>query len=135
MRSQMKAYYYCFLFWGKKSDFLFKNLKFLQKIYFFTSNFFRVRTEGEIFQKVLVRFQQTRSQMKANYYCFLFWGQKFDLKKLKFSQKMYFLPAMVPKVKYFKKFSSDFNKQGLKWKLITTASYFEEIFLIFFPKN
>ena len=25
---------------------------------------------------------------------------------------------LEPKVKYFKKFSSDFNKQGLKWKLV-----------------
>ena len=30
------------------------------------------RTEGEIYQKVLVQFKQTRSQMKAYYYCFLF---------------------------------------------------------------
>ena len=76
MRSQIKTYYYCFLFWGKKSDCIFKNLKFLQKKIFLHKIFSRVRTEGEIFQK----------------------------------------------------FSSDFNKQGLKWKFIITASYlnFEE---------
>ena len=32
----------------------------------------RDSTEDEIFQKVLVRFQQTRSQMKAYYYCLFF---------------------------------------------------------------
>ena len=35
-------------------------------------------------------------------------------------------PDIVMKVEYFKKLLSDLNKQGLKWKLITTASYFEE---------
>ena len=41
-------------------------------------------------------------------------------------------PEIVPKVKYFKNFSSDFKKQGLKLKLIATASYFEEKISIFF---
>ena len=39
------------------------------------------------------------------------------------------------KVKYFKNFSSDFSKQGLKWMLITTASYFEGKSLIYFYLN
>ena len=43
-------------------------------------------------------------------------------------------PEIAPKVKYFKKFSSDFNKQGLKWRLITTGSYFEEKNRFFFSK-
>ena len=37
-----------------------------------------------------------------------------------------FWPEKVPKVLYFKKISIDFHKQGIKWKLINTASYFEE---------
>ena len=41
-------------------------------------------------------------------------------------------PERVPKVKYFKRFLSDFNKQGLRWKLITTASGFEEKKIDFF---
>ena len=36
---------------------------------------------------------------------------------------------------YFKKFSSDFNKQGLKRKLIITASYFEGKYGFFFFKK
>ena len=47
-------------------------------MYFLTCIFFRVWTEGEIFQKVLVLFQQARSQVKAYYYCFLFWGKILD---------------------------------------------------------
>ena len=35
-------------------------------------------------------------------------------------------PDMVPQVKYFRKFSTDSNKQGLKWKRITSPSYIEK---------
>ena len=38
-------------------------------------------------------------------------------------------------MKYFKKLSSDFNKQGLKWKLIITASLFEEKIRFYLKKN
>ena len=55
-----------------------KRFDVLSKIFILWLNsvFLRSRTrdgtDSEIFQKVLVRFQQTRSQMKAYYYCFLF---------------------------------------------------------------
>ena len=51
-----------------------KFLILLRKSVFCAAERTRDGTEGEIFQKVLVRFQQTRSQIKAYSYCFLFWG-------------------------------------------------------------
>ena len=35
-------------------------------------------------------------------------------------------PKMLPEVKHFRKFFTDFNKQGFKWKLITSPSYIEK---------
>ena len=70
----MKAYYYCFLLWWKKLDcFFFQKNKFSQKKYFFfhVNFFFNFSFPANTY----VRFQQMRSQMKAYYYCFLFWGK------------------------------------------------------------
>ena len=53
----------------------------------------------------------------------------FALKKIYFIAKTRFCAVeteIVPKVKYFKKFLSDFKKQGLKLKGTTRASYFEK---------
>ena len=38
-------------------------------------------------------------------------------------------PEKVPEVKYFRKISADFNKQGLKLKFITIPSYVDNFFL------
>ena len=79
--------------------------------------------------------------MKAYYCCFLFEEQNpiFFSKTLKFCKKKcifwhQMFSKLEPKVNYFKKFLSNFNKQGLKWKLINTASYFDEKNGIFFSK-
>ena len=45
------------------------------------------------------------------------------------------LAERVPGVNYFRKFSTIFDKQGLKWKLIITTSYFQKKNLIFFLQN
>ena len=46
---------------------------------------------------------------------------RFSTKKHSFLRNF---DSKVPGVKYFTKFLADFNKQGLKWKLITSAFYF-----------
>ena len=55
----------------------------LKKFGFIAKGFFlrsrtRDSTAGVIFQKVLIRFQQTKSEIRAYYYCFLFLGKKID---------------------------------------------------------
>ena len=69
-----------------------------------------------------------KSQMKAYHHCFLYWGKKiqFYFQKLEIFAKNVFLMSI-----FFESFCFlpihmfDFNKWGLKWKLITTASNIE----------
>ena len=59
--------------------------------------------------------------------CKAFWCA---LKKLFLWQNSVFVliePEMLPHVKNLRKFSADFNKQGLKWELITSPSYIKKI--------
>ena len=64
----------------------------------------------------------------------------FFLQKIEFFAKnVFFLhqffSELEPMMKNFKKLSSDLNKQGLKWKLIISASYFEEKIWILCSEN
>ena len=98
----------------------------------------RASAKGEIFQKVLVRFQQKRSQMKAYYYCFFSWKKKsiFFSKKLIFTKKcFFFMSIFFENFCFLPTYMFDFNKWRLEWKLITTASYFRENNQTFFSKT